>query len=74
MKKQKQKLSLDTFKIARLTINFSSIMGGSSNCVTNTLSVTESSECPDTINTDTITIVDSRKSTFRCADQVGTNG
>lgn len=74
MKKQKQRLSLDTFKIARLTTNLSSIIGGSSNCVTNTLSVTESSECPDTTITDTITIVDSKKSTLPCADQVGTQG
>lgn len=48
MKKLKKKLSFDTFKIARLTKNSASIIGGNNN---NTYTQQTYTTCPDTTQT-----------------------
>lgn len=81
MKKQRKKLALNTFKIAKLTINHSSIIkGGRSghNTIDATVNGTRgSSACPDTYtdpNTDTITVVDTNNSSIPCANEFKTYG
>lgn len=76
MKKQRKKIALNTFKIAKLTTDYSFIIGGSRSGH-NTVDVTVngsrgSSECQQQTQTINPTTVGTQNSSIPCADEFKT--
>ncbi len=78
MKKEKKRLALDKFKIAKLTVRYSSIMGGTGRASANCVPLpTEPQTNPATgtgPNTDNTSVVDTQNSSIPCADEFKTYG